>query len=129
MNKNKLEKILSPLIVLPLSYIGAVLINESQPPADELLWMILFIAFVSLPVGYLGLFFIVIPVERALKKINRLSVINLIILCSISGGILFSALNYTSIPGHDRQWLLGMLIVFPMGFILGLSVTLCYCAI
>jgi hypothetical protein len=127
MSKNKLAKILSPLIVVPLSYIGLVIVNDgSHPAADELFETILFIAVISLSVGYAGLFCIVLPVEEALRKINCLSAINLITIGSISGGILFIALDYSFVPGHGQQGLEGILIVFPMGFILGLAVTLSY---
>ena len=129
MNKNKIAKIISPLIVVPLSYLGAVLMHGSTPPSDELLWSILFVALISLPVGYLGLFGIVLPAEQALKKINHLSALNLIILSSLGGGILFATLDYIFIPGHHDNKLLEIMFVFSMGFILGLAVTLSYSVI
>jgi hypothetical protein len=49
MNKNKKAKIISPLIVVPLSYLGAVLIHGAHPSVGDLLWSILFVAIISLP--------------------------------------------------------------------------------
>ena len=67
---SKKAKIISPLIVVPLSYLGAVLIHGAHPSvsASGLLWSIIFVTVISLPVGYLGLFGIVLPIEEALKK-------------------------------------------------------------
>ena len=114
---------------MPFSYIGVVLIHGSHPPTNELLWSILFVAVVSLPVGYLGLFCIVLPAERTLNKINHLSTLNLIILSSVGGGVLFATLDFMFIPGHHDNALLEIMLVFSMGFILGLAVTLSYSVI
>ena len=128
MNRNKLAKKTAPLILVPLSYIGAVLIHGSHPPIHELLWTVIFIALVSLPVGYFGLYCIVLPIEQALKDKNHLSNIKLIILSSIGGGILFAGLSLLK-PASGDMKILAMMLVFSMGFILGLGVTLSYCLI
>jgi hypothetical protein len=127
MNKNKKAKIISPLIVVPLSYLGAVLIHGAHPSVGDLLWSILFVAIISLPVGYLGLFGIVLPMEEVLKKRNKLSALNLIILSSLGGGILFAILDIIYVQGHSDNTFLEIMFVFSLGFILGLHVTLSYC--
>lgn len=129
MNKKKLAKKISPLVLVPLTYVGAVLIHGAHPPTNELFWTILLIIFVSLPVGYFGMFCIVLPIEQALLKRNQLSTFKLIALCSIGGGILFTILDVLLIPGHDNNKVLEIILVFSMGFILGLAVTLSYCLI
>ena len=126
---SKKAKIISPLIVVPLSYLGAVLIHGAHPSvsASGLLWSIIFVTVISLPVGYLGLFGIVLPIEEALKKRNKLSPLNLIMLSSLGGGILFATLDVLNIPGHNDNTFLEIIFVFSLGFILGLHVTLSYC--
>ena len=126
MNKNFIAVLISPLVLVPLSLLGTFLISGFNPISlPELFELILFTSAISLPVGYVALIFIVLPTKWLLVKINRLSVFNLTTIGSIYGGILFVALDYTSMPGHDT-FELTTIMVFFMGAILGASVTLSY---
>jgi len=127
MNKNKSAKIIAPLIVMPLSYIGVVIINGSHPESFlDFIETILFIAIISLPIGYAGLFLIVLPIEKILKKGKHTSPFILILLCSLCGGTILLSLDRLFIPGHGGFEFSQFLFVFPMGFALGMAVSLSY---
>ncbi len=127
MNKERKAIILSPLILVPLSLIGAILIHGSAPDiTNELIELILFISIVSLPVGYLALILIVLPTKWVLQRTNYLSAFTLTSLGGLYGGLLFTTLDYFFIPGHDTYELLSFMFVFFMGFFLGVSTTLSY---
>ena len=125
MNKNS-AKIIAPLVVLPIVYLGAVMIHGSHPQSFfDFIETILFISIISLPVSYAGMFFVVLPVEAMLKT-KRFSSFFLILSCSIIGGSLFLLLDILFLPGHNKLEFSQFLFIFPMGVFLGLSVSLSY---
>lgn len=124
MNKNSAKKI-APLVVLPIVYLGTVMIHGSHPQSFfDFIETILFISIISLPVSYTGMFLVVLPVEAMLKT-KRFSSFFLIFSCSIIGGSVFLLLDILFIPGHKLE-LSQFLFVLPMGAFLGLSVSLSY---